>query len=588
MPDILSELRRQQVLTPLDVHFARTLGSTANETDDDVLLAAALLSRQVGRGHVCLDLRRIAREPLLAGDEDGTAVPNICFPEPELWLAALRGSPLVAPEGTPLVLDQAGRLYLRRYHEYQQRLAAAILARSETALDPIDEALLQDGLARLFPARPDTPSPDFQKIAAEMAVRRRFCVISGGPGTGKTYTVVKILALLLEQALKRGKEMRIALVAPTGKAAARLGESIEKSKSDLACDEDVRSRIPGRASTIHRCLGKVPDSQTRFRHDAGNPLPADVVLVDEASMVDLALMTRLTDALRPHARLILLGDKDQLASVEAGAVLGDICEGLTGPRAPIIILRHSYRYRSDSGIGALARAINAGDSSAALAALADGARDGLRLAAPHPRGALDPALVARVREQFESVRRSADPALALASLDRFRILCAHRRGPFGVEDVNRRLEAELLGRKRRRPGAAYAGQPVIVTENDYQTDLRNGDCGIVLPEANGSLRAHFPGSDGKVRTFALSRLPPHETVFAMSIHKSQGSEFDAVAVLLPLQPSPILSRELLYTAVTRARKEVTIYGAPDIVVAAVARRIERTSGLRDRLQDGGH
>jgi len=575
----LAELREHQLLGPLDEHFARALGRIANESNEDVLLATALLSRQVERGHVCLDLRRLAEQPL-AGSEEGDGAVVVRWPQPERWLAALRDTPLIGGDATPLVLDEAGRLYLRRYYEYQQRLAAAILARVRETPDGLDERLLQAGLERLFPAGPDTPSPDLQRMAAETAVRRRFCVISGGPGTGKTYTVVKILALLLEQAHAAGADLRIALVAPTGKAAARLGESVEKARAGLACSEEVKARIPVRASTIHRCLGKVPGRMTRFRHDAENPLPADVVLVDEASMVDLALMTRLTDALRPGARLILLGDKDQLASVEAGAVLGDICEGVM---KEVTGLHHSYRYRADSGIGALARAINAGDGAGTLAALA--ADSALRLVAPGARGLVDAALLRRVRQQFEEAREASDPAAALACLERLRILCAHRRGPFGVEDVNRQIEAALLGKRRRRADSAYAGQPIMVTENDYQTDLRNGDVGIVLPEG-AALRAHFPG-EGGVRTFALSRLPPHETVFAMSVHKSQGSEFDAVAVLLPLLPSPLLSRELLYTAVTRARSEVTIYGSTEIVTHATARRIERTFGLRDRLRGAG-
>ena len=416
---------------------------------------------------------------------------------------------------------------------------------------------------------------------------------------------MKILALLIESALHTGQRPpRITLVAPTGKAAARLAESIRRTKPTLRCVGAITRAIPDEATTIHRCLGSIDKSATRFRHTADNPLVTDVLLVDEASMVDLALMARLLDALPQHARVLLLGDEDQLASVEAGAVLGDICNSgvprryscalvehvtqLTGTRLPlapdapggtgiwdcIVQLQHSYRYSADSGIGALARAINAGDSDAALAVLD---------AADYP----DVTLVAPATDgRLSTVLRAHDPCERLRAFERFRVLCAHRRGWAGVEWVNRQIAAALAAAGLIRDGGQlYVGQPIIVTRNDYQLGLFNGDIGLIMhdPERAGARLAFFIAPDGTQRVLSPSRLPPYETVFAMSVHKSQGSEFDDVAVLLPQQVSPVVSRELLYTAVTRARRTVTIHASRDVVAYAITHRIERASGLRDRL-----
>jgi exodeoxyribonuclease V alpha subunit len=517
---------------------------------------------------------------------------------------------------TPLVLDDAGRLYLRRYWEHQERLAAAIRARASQVEHNIDGAWLRQGLDRLFPA--NGASPDWQRLAALLAAQRRFCVISGGPGTGKTYTVVKILALLVEQALRlSGRALRVTLVAPTGKAAARLSESIQRAKNELNCSEEVRNAVPEEAATIHRCLGTVWGSSTRFRHDADTPLLTDVVLVDEASMVDLALMSRLVAAVPPEARLILLGDQDQLASVEAGAVLGDICNTgvprrysralvedigrLTGdrlqldadaPRATgiwdcLVQLTHSYRYGPESGIGALARAINAGDSAEAFAVLESGDYADVALVEPAEDAGLSDALRQAVLQGFQPFLSQQTAEEQLQALERFRVLCAHRRGPGGVEVVNQQIEEALAGAGLIRPeGQYYSGRPIIVTRNDYQLQLFNGDVGLITgdPAAASSQRAaFFLSSDGEPRFLSPSRLPPHETVYAMSIHKSQGSEFDQVAVILPPRLSPVLSRELLYTAVTRARHRVTIHATKEVIEQAIARRVERVSGLRDLL-----
>jgi exodeoxyribonuclease V alpha subunit len=554
--------------------------------------------------------------PALADDK---GLPVECaWPALDDWRAMLDASPLVAAAGsalaTPLVLDAAGRLYLRRYWEHQARLATAIRTRALAEAPPVDDGCLAEGLVRLF--KPHVAGgPDWQRIAAAVAVLRRFCVISGGPGTGKTHTVVRILALLVEQGLRSaGRAPKCTLLAPTGKAAARLTESIRAGKAELNCSAAVMAAIPDAAATIHRGLGAVPGRSAQFRHGPDNPLVADVVLVDEASMVDVALMARLVGAMPEQARLILLGDQDQLASVEAGAVLGDICNtgaprsfsrsfsaavaarvGTPLPLAPdaaersgiwdcIVQLMHSYRYQAEGGIGRLARAVNAGDTESVYAALADGG--GVRLVEPAPDGALGSVLESAVREGFAPYFAAQDPLERLRALEGFRVLCAHRRGPLGVETVNTQIEQLLAGDGTIRPDATfYVGRPILITRNDYQLQLYNGDVGTIVddPERPGARVAVFLGADGAARRIAPSRLPPHETVFAMSVHKSQGSEFDAVAVLLPAQPSPIVSRELLYTAVTRARRQATVYATPAVIAHGVAHRSERASGLRDAL-----
>jgi exodeoxyribonuclease V alpha subunit len=640
----LDELRERGVLADLDLHLARTLTRLADERRPEVLLAVALASRAVGEGHVCLDLDRIAAPGGLV-DDAGAAVDTGAWPAPAAWRAALAESPLIAAEATPLVLaDQ--RLYLRRYWRYEQQVAAAIVERiAQGEADGGDASALRDGLARLFPDADDGPRPNWQRVAAFAALRHRFCVISGGPGTGKTHTVVRILALLIEQALQGGGPLpRMALLAPTGKAAARLAESIRAGVRSLNCAAAVREAIPLATATIHRSLGALPGRSAAFRHHRGNPLRVDVALVDEASMVDLALMAHLVDALPPQARLILLGDRDQLASVEAGAVLGDICNSgaarlpsagfaaalraVSGdvvpatapPPAPaaaaaqlsltdlwsrpaaaptmadaIVVLTHSYRYAAAGGIDRVARAVNAGDAEAVFdACTAGGAVDWREPAAGD---AIDADLAEHLLANFADYARAQTPLERLRALEGFRVLCAHRRGPFGVETVNAQIEQLLAAQGWLRPDeAAYRGRPILVTRNDYGLGLFNGDVGVIdlapgategaAGEAPGARAAYFPDEHGGVRAIAVARLPEHQTVFALSVHKSQGSEFDRVALLLPRQASPIVSRELLYTAITRARRGVLLVASREVVERAVATPVERASGLRRRLWGG--
>lgn len=587
MSSEIERLAAAGYLSPLDTAFAAAIARLGGEERPEVQLAAACASRQVTAGHICLDLRRLVMQTSLPA-EAGPPIPAPRWPELAAWRAALRTSPLVGSrvaDARPLILDSVDRLYLHRYFRHQEVLATALRQRL-AALDPgVDERLLQDGLTRLFPAETPDAAANLARRAAETAVRRRFCVISGGPGTGKTTTVVKILALLAEQAAAQGRRFRAELLAPTGKAAMRLAESIRGAKATLACPPEIRAALPEETRTIHRCLGATGASGTRFRHGPEAPLATDLVLVDEASMVDLALMARLAAALPPEARLILLGDRHQLASVEAGSVLGDICTAAT---TPLIFLTKSHRYAPGSGIAALAQAIQNGDVDAALEVLDGGAYPDVARVDPGPDGpgeALIAAAVAGYSPSFDT----HDGAARLAALGRFRVLCAHRRGPHGVERVNQLVEEALIEAGRiDRPGLTYAGRPLLVTRNDYALQLFNGDVGVIVAEQEGGVerrRAVFATGEGSLRRLSPARLPPHETVFAMSIHKSQGSEFDEIAVLLAEPESPLLSRELLYTAVTRARTRVVLHATTAAIASAVRRPVERSSGLADALVD---
>lgn len=602
MSDRLEPLRECLALSELDLHFARFLAELDGRGDEDVALAACLVSHATATGHVCLDLREWTAEvaPAL-----GVEAPTLAR-----WVEALRASRVVGRPGEtrPLVLDEGHRLYLYRYWDYERRLSLELADRAQPA-EGVDESLLRDGLDRLFPRR--EPGTDWQEVAAAVAVLRRLCVISGGPGTGKTTTVVRILALLLAQAQGAARAPAIALAAPTGKAAARMQEAVRAAKQSLELAPGIGQAIPEEAATLHRLLGARPGS-SYFRHDRDNPLPFDVVVVDEASMVDQALMTKLVSALAPAARLILLGDKDQLASVEAGAVLADICgsevacspvfaaqlERVTGesiPAAPagpalrdsIVHLRRSYRFGRDTGIGRLAELVRAGEGEAALALLQSGECADLAwrtLESPESLArAAGAELAVRFSAYLTEVQSRQPLEDALAAFNAFRVLCAHRTGPSGAQTLNRLIERGLRTRRladTRRDW--YPGRPIMVARNDYNLRLYNGDVGIVVRDAEGDSVA-FAQPDHGVRRLAPSRLPEHETVYAMTVHKAQGSEFDTVLLVLPGEVSRALSRELIYTAITRARSRIEIWGTPAVFLAGVTRRLQRSSGLRDRL-----
>lgn len=562
----------------IDRHFADFICREAVDAPPWLGSLVSLLSTSVGNAAVCLSLPDIAGTAMTTGGEDSA------FPHLEQLKAGLQATKVVGAPGdfSPLVLDSAGRLYLYRYWQYEHDLAQVIREKSANAGEVVDETLLAAGLARLFPGSAGV-EPDLQMTAAMTALRKKFCVISGGPGTGKTSTVVKIIALLLEQA--NGAPHRIALAAPTGKSAARLNESIRAMKEKLDCSPAIREQIPDAVTTLHRLLGARGGS-VRFRHCADNPLPFDTVIVDEASMVALPLMAKLAVALKHDARLILLGDKDQLASVEAGAVLGDICGEGGSDSDYLVVLTKNYRFGADSGIGELSMAVNGGDGMHAVSLLAEGSRRGIAWRALPEPGSLGTALSDAVVAGYAAYLAAGTPAEALELFNRFRILCAVRKGPYGVEGVNDTIE-QLLARKRLIDNRSrwYGKRPVMITENNYALQLFNGDVGIVFPDpdAAGEPRVFFPATDGGVRKISPARLPAHETVYAMTVHKSQGSEFDSLLMLLPPASGELLTRELVYTGLTRARKSVELWGDQNAFIAAVARRVERRSGLRDAL-----
>ncbi|MCP4118736.1 MAG: exodeoxyribonuclease V subunit alpha [Desulfobacteraceae bacterium] len=642
-------------LRPLDSAFVTFLSRQEPHGAPLVLLGAALASHQLGRGHICLDIAGALADPdatlsLPPEGETGEELPPkpsevLCGITEEQWEQSLSASSLVGADtgNTPLVMNR-GRLYLRRYWHYTQRVAEEILHRVGEKL-PVPENL-EERLDRLFadlrsPGEKDKREIHWQSVAAAVAASSAFSVISGGPGTGKTTTVVQLLGLLQGIAMEQGKVLRIRLAAPTGKAAARLTESISTAMGRLP--EEIRAKISTEVSTLHRLLGTRPDSRS-FIHNRNNPLHVDLLVVDEASMIDLEMMDALLGALPPKARLILLGDKDQLASVEAGSVLGDLCanamnpcyrpetvawlQGVTGYGLSdfagtgsdldqqIVVLRKSHRFHEKSGIGALARSVNRGHGDQVNDVWNQGFSDITRLVvnscedSGFRRLVLDgnPAAFAGAeggtrpvgyRAYLETIaggpggwESETDWLWAvLSGFSRFQLLTPLRKGDWGVEGLNG-ITARILYKAGLIPATVgwYPGRPVLVTRNDYSLGLMNGDIGIVLkvtdernPGTRG-LRVVFPMADGSLKRVLPSRLGEVETVYAMTVHKSQGSEFDHTALVLPDTMSPVLTRELVYTGITRARSWFTMASPPgSLLAAAVAQRTHRASGLGDLL-----
>lgn len=622
------------MLRRLSGAFARFIESLG-ETSPAVLLASLVLSELEGRGHSCLPLADLAGDPraLLGWDDEqwqALAAASAPLPRnPKAWAAQLGACDVVwqAGEfdfGQPLVLD-GERLYLRRYWRDETLVAQAVRTRA-LARRPVDAGQARKWLDLLFATHRAAEAPDWQKLACAIALRGHVAIITGGPGTGKTYTVARLLALLFAVAGVDAGGKRIALAAPTGKAAARLKQSIGKALDDLA--DRVGAQLPlreltarmGPARTLHSLLGARPGSRA-FAHNSGNPLDVDVLIVDEASMVHLEMMAALVDALPATATLVLLGDKDQLASVEAGAVLGDLCHNAqageydestlafvaqaSGEAIPpqyagdggalaqqTVMLRHSRRFGGP--IGRLALAVNAGDAALAESVLREGEgpvrwianaqqAQVLQLAANGYRPCMELLARGPDGEHEDWVRE------VLKHFEAFRILCAVREGEWGIEGLNAAIEQRLeAAQLLRRGGEWYVGRPVMVTRNDYGIGVFNGDIGLTLPDPArpGSLRVWFLEGEA-VRSVLATRLRHVETAFAMTVHKSQGSEFRHTVLVLPQDRGGIIARELVYTGITRASEEFTLVSPGGATLAdAIARRTQRASGLRERIADG--
>ncbi len=579
-------------LNSLDHYFAEFIKGQDSAPSDELWLAAALVSAESGQGHICLDLASVSGREIVPFLPSGSI---LRVPETAAWIKVLSTCNTVGKPGEykPLVLDDSGRLYLYRSWNYERSVADSLTEKASRIAETA--GLPTEALERYFPtvAGPE----DRQRMAAIAALTGRLTVISGGPGTGKTSTVARILALLLEQSGER--ELQIALAAPTGKAASRLRQSILQSIRQLPLDETIRARMPHDVKTIHRLLGVVPGS-SNFRYNKANPLACHVLVVDEVSMVDLPLMSKLLDAVRHDCRVILLGDQDQLASVEAGAVLSDICNSgagrrldgpsdaenisLSGPIAGAVVnLTKSYRFGDESGIGNLSRLVNAGTGDAAFEMLAGGHKADLVWKPLPPPQLFEAEFSSAVKTGYGEYVAAPTAERALEILDEFRIISPYREGTCGVENLNR-LALAALGLKKPEGQPACNRMPVMVSGNNYELGLFNGDTAVLMQnESDKRLLACFAEPEGGIRHVSALRLPPFESAFALTVHKSQGSEFDTVLLIIPELDSEILTRELIYTAVTRAKKRVEIWCSREMFCKAVERRIVRSSGLRERL-----
>jgi exodeoxyribonuclease V alpha subunit len=616
---LLREFNEIGLLSPADVHVANRVARLVGEDRGPVRLAVALAARAPRLGHVFVDLATIAQTAAVESEET-LELSTLPWPDTDEWVAAVTASALVAlddddPRDDRPLRMAGSRLYLDRYWREERRVADDLLelaagtpadsARDADAYAPDANApranaapATAGALERLFTADSD----DRQRLAAEVVREHCVAVIAGGPGTGKTTTVARIVALLAEDAAARGlRQPLVALAAPTGKAAARLQEAVHEEAARLAVSDETRALLLGlRGSTLHRLLGRRPDSHSRFAHDRENRLPHDVVIVDETSMVSLSLMARLVEAVRAGARLILVGDPGQLRSIEAGVVLGDIVGSAAEPSAAtvhqrgplsdgIVVLDRVHRY--GIGIARLAEAIRTGDADGAIKALRQPDGEEIEWLAVDGEQADEDAELRPVKENALSAgaavldaARAGEVAEALGALVRFRLLCAHRRGPHGVSTWTTRIQAWLAD---EFPGLdleqrEYVGRPLLITENNYELGLYNGDAGVIVETAPGVPRAAFERGDSMLE-FSPTRLGAVETVYAMTIHKSQGSQFDVAAVLLPPPSSRILTRELLYTAATRARGRLILVGTEETIRAAVERPVARASGLGQRL-----
>jgi len=613
MNGALASLRRLGVLSDLDVHLARMMGRLAGTGRAQVELAAALVSRARRDGHSCVSLARHAGRPFPGMPDTGGDQAAPCFPDFETLRAALIESGVVAVDGRgsierrPLVLDSASRLYLGRLRDAEERVARGLQARLFRRRPPLSQLLPAQTVYRELFGEPEAgPGPSLQAVAAVTALQSGLTVITGGPGTGKTTSIARLVALL--RACE--PELRVDFAAPTGKAAARLGEALRAmAKGRQQAPGTVAAKETLEACTIHRLLGYSPRRES-FRYSRATPLPCDVLVVDEASMIDLTLMDALLDALSPEARLILVGDASQLTSVDAGSVLADVCAAADGPAQglpsevlstcaalltgeqlepawgqpggaialgdAVITLERSYRFDEQEGISRLAAALRRGEAAEAIAVLEDPAFSDARWIPSTPSAA---ELVELVGPALSPFLQSRTPEEARRRLGGAQVLCALREGPEGVSGVN-----EIIAGSSLLHGASRA-RPIMVTRNDYGLGLWNGDLGVLWDDEDERV-AFFDDSraeKGEPRRLTGSQLPDHRLAFATTVHKSQGSELDEVLLLLPSRSLPLLTRELVYTAVTRARERVTVIGPREVFVDAMKRRVVRGSGLSGRL-----
>lgn len=546
-------LNEDEIFSRLDIAFARFLSQRsmldiAGKQALETLLAT--LSQKQHQGHSCIEINELDKNLLLNS-------------------GLVSESPTESSQTYPLIIEQ-NRLYLQRYWFYEDRLAKQIKQLSQISITAQN---LDNLLDRYF--APQGTVTDWQREAAKIAGQKTFCIITGGPGTGKTTTVCKILALLQELS---EQPLLIALAAPTGKAAARLQEAVALNRTNINCPAHIKEQLPLTAITLHRLLGARPPSPY-FHHDANNRLVYDVIVVDEASMVDLALMSKLVDALKPEARLILLGDKDQLTSVESGAVLADLIPALPNNT---VELRQSFRF--DDGIKKLATAVNNQDIKLAEQILVtENKTVGLL-----ERQQLIPYLLGKRQRYVKLIENSADFSDIYQEFSSFQVLCSNRHGKNGTVEINQIVEREIF-RDRLNYNSAfwYPGRPVIVMQNHPNMHLYNGDIGICLAdrEQNGNLLVFFQRPDGTVKKYIPARMPPCETVFAMTIHKSQGSEFDEALIVLPDTMNPVLSKELLYTAITRAKKRIKLVAEKSMFIATISLKAKRVTGLADKLSN---
>jgi len=580
MSSLLHQLARYGDITWLSYYFADFIARQSQTDIDDLLcLSAALLCEANQAGNVCINLEHFTDTPLFSSSRiDPTRISRVG--DATNWSACLRSSRCVGGPGdaAPLILD-GKRLYLNRFWHYETQVAEKIKSML-AGVEKSNNAEISYSGKSLYAGDDDTDSE--QMFAVTMAASKPFSVVSGGPGTGKTTTIIKILCRLISQQPK----IRIALAAPTGKAAARMMESIRNRIDLIEIDDNIRAAIPTRASTLHRLLGY---RRRGYKYHHKHRLPVDCVVIDEASMIDLTLMYHLLDALPGQTRVILLGDRDQLASVAAGNVLGDITghgNDLLQAKAVVVdsiaLLRHSYRFDSSTDIGKLAGLINSGQIDETRDLLAETGRGIVWY--QDAGDEINPDALAWILNAYQPVLESKSAAAALDAYESTRLLCATNRGPLGVEQLNRLISTRLLSRLGRSEGDLFSGLPIMIVRNHHELGLYNGDTGVLWQDDNDQLQACFRDERGGVREYALNRLPEYSCAWAITVHKSQGSEYGSVLLLLPNDAtSPVLSRELLYTAVTRARHRFYLQSCESVVRASIERLTRRHSGLAERL-----